>query len=86
VGARHAPRFLKNNERSKFPAPNAYFKSRGKTAKSARFPFDAKSNRFPARKIEHLPTIGTYTVTEDFGRHVEKWRRAPDEMKYKKSL
>merc|ERR1712110_375356 len=77
VGARHAPRFLPPDERSRFPAPNEYFKSRTSSSKemarrkSSNAPFNAKSNRFKERKIEQLPTIGSYIVTEDFGRHVQ---------------
>ena len=47
-------------------------------------PFRATSARFEQSKTDDLPTIGTYYVTEDFGRQIKPWRRAPQWMKDKK--
>lgn len=47
-------------------------------------PFRATSARFEHSKTDDSPTIGTYYVTEDFGRQIKPWRRAPQWMKDKK--
>lgn len=83
VGARAASRFKKIDAPN--PAPNAYFKGGPVKPKSAKYGFNAKGYRFPEQKIQQMPSVGSYNVTEDFGRHVERWRKAPDELKCKKS-
>jgi len=41
-------------------------------------PFNSKKgSRFGAAKVEFGPTIGSYSVSEDVGRQVKHWRRAP---------
>ena len=72
--------------REKSPAPNAYFtRLNEKIVRQGKVAFDAKAQRFSPPAMQEIPPLGHYNVTEDVGRQVHPWRRAPQEYKDNKS-
>ncbi|CAG5111137.1 Oidioi.mRNA.OKI2018_I69.chr2.g5471.t1.cds [Oikopleura dioica] len=87
IGGRKSKRFEDQVE-SGVP-PNFYFRRihDEKVSRDSFLPFNSqKGPRFQKEKTVLGPTIGSYNVTEDFGRQVKHWRRAPASMKEKRRV
>ena len=83
--SRNDERFHKINLSVLTPSPNAYIQHDFKTIKVSKIPFGNKDSRFKKIKCIDMPTVGSYNVTNDVGRQVKPWRKAPQSTKTSQS-